>query len=369
MVLHNPGNWHWTSKDCRPWAKSWFERELLLDAFDKKAKVTIDKLQESTGDCDIAMRKGKIITIYDIKLVLGFSGVLADEEETKVEGKITIPEVMHDNDEDDYVFETEVFSDTKSKAPVRDLVKTDLVPRLRTLLQAFPEALVSAHGKDVLIASQAGVSPAIGTATNASNATTTTSASGPQTSNSSNRKTVNTSSISETYEFQTLAKELYITFLDKARVAAWSRAAPNLEPSVGGKFSLFNGNIEGEFLELEENVKIVQTWRLKAWPTGHYAKLSLAFDQGLDGTNLRMTMDDVPLSQEDVVKSNFDQCKSIPDTLLWHDAWRESLSISSRSLCLTPLHQLTLFQIISDRSRRHLASVPCSERVEYVTGC
>lgn len=121
---------------------------------------------------------------------------------------------------------------------------------------------------------------------------------------------MNTSSISETYEFQTLAKELYITFIDKARVAAWSRAAPNLEPTVGGKYSLFNGNIEGEFLELQENVKIAQTWRLKAWPTGHYAKLTMTFDQGLDGTNLRMVMDDVPLSQEDVVKSNFDQCKS-----------------------------------------------------------
>ncbi|CCG81779.1 Uncharacterized protein C1711.08 [Taphrina deformans PYCC 5710] len=314
MVLHNPGNWHWTSKDCRPWAKSWFEQELLLSAYDKKAKVAIDKLQESTGDCDIAMRKGKVITIYDIKLVLGYSGTLADEEETKVDGKITIPEVMHDNDEDDYVFEVEVFSDTKEKSAVRDLVKTDLVPRLRTLLQKFPEALVEAHGKDVLIASQAGVSPAVGTASNASNANPSTKANASLASASTSRKTVNTSSISETFEFQTLAKELYITFIDKARVAAWSRAAPNLEPTVGGKYSLFNGNIEGEFLELEENVKIAQTWRLKAWPTGHYAKLTMTFDQGLDGTNLRMVMDDVPLSQEDVVKSNFDQCKSPIDS-------------------------------------------------------
>lgn len=300
-----------TSKDCRPWAKAWFEKELLLEAFDKTAKVTIDKIQESTGDCDIAMRKGKIITIYDIKLVLGFSGSLAGDEDTKVEGKVTIPEVMHDNDEDDYVFDTEIFSETKEKGPVKDLVKTDIIPRLRTLLQKFPEALIEAHGKDVLIASQAGVTPAVGTASNASNApaAATVKSTESVSGNSTKHKTVNTSSISETYEFQTLAKELYITFLDQNRVAAWSRAAPNLDPKVGGKFSLFNGNIDGEFLELEENAKIVQTWRLQAWPKDHYAKLTLAFDQGLDGTNLRMVMDDVPLSQEDVVKSNFDQCK------------------------------------------------------------
>lgn len=273
--------------------------------------MAVNAVQESTGDCDIAMRKGKIITIYDIKLVLGFSGTLADDADTKVEGKVTVPEVMHDNDEDDYVFETEIFSETKSKGAVKDLVKTDIIPRLRTLLQRFPDALVEAHGKDVLIASKAGVTPQVGTASNASNAPVaptvkTTTGSGTP---SNRHKTVNSSSISETYEFQTLAKELYVTFLDKSRVAAWSRAAPNLNPEVGGKFSLFNGNIDGEFLELEENAKIVQTWRLKAWPTNHYAKLTLSFDQGLDGTNLRMVMDDVPLSQEDVVKSNFDQCK------------------------------------------------------------
>lgn len=257
------------------------------------------------------MRKGKIITIYDMKIVLGFNGTLADEESTKVEGKITIPEVMHDNDEDDYVFDTEIYSETKEKAFVKELIKTALIPRLRTLLQKFPDALIEAHGKDVLIASQAGVTPTVGTAGNAANAPapSKSEATSTGTSRATTHKTVNTSSISETYEFQTLAKELYITFLDKARVAAWSRAAPKLDSKVGGKFSLFNGNIEGEFLELDENAKIVQTWRLEAWPKDHYAKLTLAFDQGLDGTNLRMVMDDVPLSQEDVVKTNFDQCE------------------------------------------------------------
>ena len=257
------------------------------------------------------MRKGKIITIYDIKLVLGFTGsLLADESE--VTGKITIPEVMHDNDEDDYVFEIEVFSDTKEKAAARDLIKAKLVPRLRELLQQFPKALTDAHGKDVLIAFQAGQTPSVGTASNAQGSTTSDAklSSAPS---STPKSHVNVSSISETYEFQTLAKELYITFLDKSRLAAWTRAAPNVDPKVGGKISLFNGNIQGEFLELVENTKIVQTWRLQAWPTGHFAKLTLSFDQGLDGTNLRMVMTDIPIGQEDAVKNNFGECMFIFD--------------------------------------------------------
>lgn len=277
-----------------------------MSSDDSKVKVNVDKLEECTGDCDIAMRKGKIITIYDMKLVLGFSGTLTDDEETKVDGKITIPEVMHDNDEDDYVFETEVFSETKEKSAARDVIKSKIVPRIRSALQAFPTALTDAHGKDVLIAFQAGQTPVVGTAGNAQNAEA--SATKAPAKSATSQRSLNVSSISETYEFQTLAKELYITFLDQQRLAAFTRAAPVMEAKVGGKYSLFNGNVQGEILALEENVKIVQTWRLQAWPAQHYAKLTLTFDQGLDGTNLRMTMSDIPVGQEDAVKHNFGEC-------------------------------------------------------------
>lgn len=291
------------------------------------------------------MRKGKIITIYDIKLVLGFTGSLADSESDSVAGKITIPEVMHDNDEDDYVFEIEIFSDNKEKGAARDLITRDLIPRLRSTLQRFPEALTDAHGKDVLIASQAGTTPTVGTASNAQNAAAGERKTASKSSNSTAPQSLNVSSISETYEFQTLAKELYITFLDKGRLAAWTRAAPNVEAKVGGRISLFNGNIEGEFLELEENVKIVQTWRLQAWPAGHFAKLTLTFDQGLDGTNLRMVMTDIPIGQEDAVKNNFGECKYRESATF--GAWRRLILVR---LCQTDQNHLWLWiaTVISD---------------------
>ncbi|ORY83212.1 activator of Hsp90 ATPase [Protomyces lactucae-debilis] len=310
MVLHNPGNWHWTTKDCRPWAKSWFTDNLCKQADNDQAEIRITTVSESSGDCDVAMRKGKIITIYDIKLVLKFTGTLKDAESTTVDGNITIPEVMHDHEEDDYVFDIEVFSETREKAKARDLIKQRLVPALRQQLQGFPQALVDAHGKDVKINFDAGHAPTVGTAANAANAPTqpqqqqsNTSATAAKSSTST--KKVNTSSIAETFEFQTLAKELYTTFIDPARLAAWTRAQPNIDARKGGQYQLFNGNVEGEFLDLQENEKLVQTWRLKDWPAGHYATLTMTFDQGLDGTNLRMVMEDVPLGTEEVVKTNF----------------------------------------------------------------
>ena len=70
------------------------------------------------GDCDVSQRKGKVITIFDVRLQLEYTGKVpvkpgdkkdgeeeaAQEGDTKdVSGTITIPEVAHDTEEDEYV--------------------------------------------------------------------------------------------------------------------------------------------------------------------------------------------------------------------------------------------------------------------------
>lgn len=75
MVLHNPNNWHWVNKDVSGWARQWFEDNLLkvgAENGDVKAKVV--KIQSMDGDVDVSQRKGKVITIFDVKLVLEYTG-------------------------------------------------------------------------------------------------------------------------------------------------------------------------------------------------------------------------------------------------------------------------------------------------------
>ena len=75
MVLHNPNNWHWVNKDASPWAKAWFEENLLkLEAQDGDVKAKISKVQSMDGDVDVSQRKNKVITIFDVKLVFEYSG-------------------------------------------------------------------------------------------------------------------------------------------------------------------------------------------------------------------------------------------------------------------------------------------------------
>lgn len=75
MVLHNPNNWHWVNKDASVWAKQWLEDNLVsLKAEENDVTVKIDKLVSMEGDVDVNQRKGKVITIFDVKLVLEYSG-------------------------------------------------------------------------------------------------------------------------------------------------------------------------------------------------------------------------------------------------------------------------------------------------------
>lgn len=77
MVLHNPNNWHWVNKDASVWTRQWFEENLLtIEAEEGGATAQIDKVVSMDGDVDVNQRKGKVITIFDIRLVLEYSGML-----------------------------------------------------------------------------------------------------------------------------------------------------------------------------------------------------------------------------------------------------------------------------------------------------
>ena len=102
MVLHNPNNWHWVNKNVAPWTKQWLEDNLTaIEAEDGDVRVRITRLASMDGDVDVSQRKGKVIAIFDVKLVLEFEG--SAPEQSDVSGTITVPEVAHDTDKEDYV--------------------------------------------------------------------------------------------------------------------------------------------------------------------------------------------------------------------------------------------------------------------------
>lgn len=137
MVLHNPNNWHWVNKDASSWAREYLQEKLsTISAEEDGVSAKVERVLSMDGDVDVSQRKGKVITLFDVKLQLEYEGAFfavnasrssrgsfaksfADlatgktKDGESVSGTITIPEVAHDTEEDEYV--------------VRSLISTSLL--------------------------------------------------------------------------------------------------------------------------------------------------------------------------------------------------------------------------------------------------
>jgi activator of HSP90 ATPase len=127
-------------KNCFPWSKLYFEDNLIDTSFEEgDISYTVVKVDSISGDCDVTQRKGKVLCIYDLSLDLSVDGTNGDEKFT---AKISIPELVHDQDEDDYEFR--ITSDYQSAE-----IRKHLVPILKAKLLKFQDDLLKAHEKDV----------------------------------------------------------------------------------------------------------------------------------------------------------------------------------------------------------------------------
>ncbi|KAE8358404.1 activator of Hsp90 ATPase [Aspergillus caelatus] len=309
MVLHNPNNWHWVNKDASGWAKDYLKEKLCtLSAEENGVTAKISNLLSMDGDVDVSQRKGKVITLFDVKVQLEYEGKTKDEE--SVSGTITIPEVAHDTEEDEYVFEIDIYSESSSKQPVKDLVRSKLLPQLRQELAKLAPALITEHGKDIQHAPGENPSKGFTAPTYHPQAKKDTPAPKTTTTTTGGKIAVNTTTVIASDEFRTTAEELYNTFTDPQRIAAFTRGAPRQfeGAQVGGKFAIFDGNVTGEYTKLEKPTQIVQKWRLAQWPEGHFSSLEINFDQNdVDGvTQMRVSWTGVPVGQEDVTKQNWE---------------------------------------------------------------
>ena len=75
MVLHNPNNWHWVNKDVREWARDYLEKNLVgISAEQNDVSAKVSKVTSMDGDVDVSQRKGKVITLFDVKVQLEYEG-------------------------------------------------------------------------------------------------------------------------------------------------------------------------------------------------------------------------------------------------------------------------------------------------------
>ena len=214
-----------------------------------------------------------------------------------------------------FQFEIDVYSEDSSKQAVKDLVRSKFPPQLRKSLAKLGPALMAEHGKDIQHAPDTNpassfTKPKVYSSSSVNKSSESKSeASGSQKNSSGG--VVNVTTITDSTEFRTDAANLFQTFTDPQRIAAFTRSPPKSFTGAkpGGTFELFGGNVSGEYIELQEPTHIVQKWRLAQWPAGHYSTLSIWFDQNdVDAvTVMRVEWKGVPVGQEEPTKTNWDQ--------------------------------------------------------------
>ena len=76
MVLHNPNNWHWVNKDASAWAREYLDQNLSgISAEAGGVSAKVDNVLSMEGDVDVNQRKGKVLTLFDVRVQLEYSGV------------------------------------------------------------------------------------------------------------------------------------------------------------------------------------------------------------------------------------------------------------------------------------------------------
>ncbi|GAA5970099.1 hypothetical protein JCM11641_000267 [Rhodosporidiobolus odoratus] len=304
-LSHGIKHWHWRTKGVETWAKQYWAENLQGVEADG---VVVDEVTDVEGDCELGMRKSKLVTIYDQRITMKWKANATDG--TEVTGNLIAIEVAHDMDEDEYRFEGSLTTGSGKEADAFYLTaKKALANKLRPKFQQFPKDMVAHHGKDLLAEANAdsGAStPSSSSAATPSVPSPPAQAAAPAATLSSAAKSLslNTATVRATGEFQCDAASLWDFLTNKDKVPAWSRNPAQIDEKEGSEVVLFGGNIRGKVIKVEKPKVFVMSWRAPTWPEDHYGSLESTLDQGSNSTTLTLKLSGVPIGKEDEAESN-----------------------------------------------------------------
>jgi len=307
-------NWHWKNKNVTAWAKTWFQEELttIVIKGDGEEKITVTSTSWLDGDVELGQRKSKLITIYDCKISIEWTGTASDGKE--VTGKVTIPEVSHEITVDrlsDYTYNwSESSSTNPATTSLYALVKERLPAALEAKFAEFPVAIIEKHGKDLTVSGQPSrtTTPAPTSASVGASGPAASSAPTPAKPAASKKSAFNTSQVVKEATFMAAADDLFGLLTDAQRIPLWTRAPAESVAEADTPYSLFGGGVKGKYILLTQGKEIVQTWALNSptWPSGHEATLTTTLEQSSDSTKVTFTLAGVPKGMEDELERNIE---------------------------------------------------------------
>ncbi len=94
------------------------------------------------------------------------------------------------------------------------------------------------------------------------------------------------------------ATTLYLAWLDSAQHSAMTGGTAKIDPTVGAKFSAWNGYITGKLVTLDLGRRIVMAWRTSDFPReASDSRVEVHFEGVGSGTRLTILHSDIPEGQ------------------------------------------------------------------------
>ena len=91
-------------------------------------------------------------------------------------------------------------------------------------------------------------------------------------------------------------REVYDALMNQKKHSRFTGEVAKVRAKTGTAFTCYGGYINGFMLELEPNKRIIQAWRSRGWPKGHYSVVTFALSARAGGkTELRFTQIGVPV--------------------------------------------------------------------------
>jgi activator of HSP90 ATPase len=302
----NVNNWHWTEKNAGPWSIDRI-KELFKDHPVKSdlADIHFTEVEKCEGEASASNRKGKLIFFYEWDLTIKWSGKLKDGSEKEYSGKVKIPNLSEENDVSELDIRISVKDSDEEGDKLKEIMSKVGKEEVREQLAKYISSLKVEFSKGMILPKKDEVKPdAVKTLTSGFNKKINMT---PVVTEKSKRigLKIDVTTISLRQEFQCKGQEFYDALTRIEMVTAFTRAHVKMEATEGGKFELFNGNIVGQFEELVPGKKIVQQWRYKQWPEGHYSVVTFNINEKSDHTEVNLVQTGVPSGEVDVTKENW----------------------------------------------------------------
>lgn len=286
----NVNNWHWTEKNATAWSKDRI-KTLFKDfvIYEDGIECRVSEVEKLEGEASASNRKGKLIFFYEWNVVLKWTGQLAGVTlEKPVEGKVTIPNLSEENELSDLEITVTIDESNNHTEKLKSFMYNVGRNKIREQLGAYLTDLTVEFSKGMILPKKDQVKPTPVKSDGVTNITNNftkkidmekpvdkTTTKHPE--NVGYKLDVVTINIEE--KFQCQASQLYDALTSAHLVTMFTRAFAKVDAVRGGDFSLFGGNITGKFQQLIPNKKIIQIWRYKQWPVGHFSTVTINIEE------------------------------------------------------------------------------------------